>query len=414
LLALSPIGDEQMEKVVSQLISNRRDILHAGGATLFLALAGGKLRAADAAGRPLPEGDAYAPWTLWNDLSIRNTPLALVAAGVIAANPHDTQPWLFAVGDDAIEIYADTSRHLGAMDAYIREMHLGLGCAIENMLTAAGANGYAAELETAPGSLADLTERNRPVLAARLRLTRLAGAALDPRYGSIPLRHTNRYAYDLSRDPPQDWRAFARALGAAGGVKVLLFDAGSPRRRVFDAAVIEATEAIIADKTMIADSDRWFRASAREIDAHRDGPTLDAAGLSTFTLMFAHLFPVSAETAQRAWLDQTRDVQLPTAPVAGLIAVRDRYDRPGAIAAGRAWQRLHLDATLRGMALQPLNQPIEMIDRDRQSGAGSAWARRIAGLTGNDWQATFSFRAGYSSTEASASPRRRLGDVVRS
>ena len=58
--------------------------------------------------------------------------------------------------------------------------------------------------------------------------------------------------------------------------------------------------------------------------------------------------------------------------------MRDRYDRLSAIAAGRAWQRLHLDATSRGMALQPLNQPIEMIDRERQTGAGSAWARRIA------------------------------------
>jgi len=394
--------------------SNRRDALRAGGAMLFLALAGGKLRAADSIGRPLPEGDAYAPWTLWNDPSIRNTPLALAAAGVIAANPHDTQPWLFAVSDDAIEIYADTSRNLGAMDACLRELHLGLGCAIENMLTAAGANSYAAQLETAPGSLVDLTERNRPVLAARLRLRRIAEPAPDPRYPAIPLRHTNRYAYDLARDLPQDWRAFARGLGAAGEVKVLLFDAGSPQRRLFDAAVVAATEAIIADKPMIADSDRWFRASSREIDAHRDGPTLDAAGLSTFTLMFAHLFSVSAETAQRAWLDQTRDVQLPTAPVAGLIAVRDRTDRPGAIAAGRAWQRLHLDATLRGMALQPLNQPIEMVDRERQTGAGSAWAQRVAGLTGEDWQATFSFRAGFSSTQASPSPRRRLSDVVRS
>jgi hypothetical protein len=403
-----------MEMVMTQLISNRRDILRAGGATLFLALAGGKPRAADSAGRLLPEGDAYAPWTLWNDPSIRNTPLALVAAGVIAANPHDTQPWLFAVGDDAIEVYADTSRHLGAMDAYIREMHLGLGCAIENMLTAAGANGYAAQLATAPGSLIDLTERKGPVLAARLRLQRIAAAAPEPRYAAIPLRHTNRYAYDPVRKTSAEWRDFAGALGASGEVKVLLFEADSPQRRAFDAAVVEATEAIIADKPMIADSDRWFRGSSREIDAHRDGPTLDAAGLSTFTLLFAHLFSVSPETAQRAWLDQTRDVQLPTAPVVGLIAVRDRYDRPGAIAAGRAWQRLHLDATLRGMALQPLNQPIEMIDRERQTGAGAAWARRVAELTGEDWQATFSFRAGYSSTIATPSPRRRLGDVVRS
>jgi hypothetical protein len=55
-----------------------------------------------------------------------------------------------------------------------------------------------------------------------------------------------------------------------------------------------------------------------------------------------------------------------------------------------------------------------MIDRERQIGAGSAWARRIAGLTGEDWQATFSFRAGFSSTKAGPSPRRRLSDVVRS
>jgi hypothetical protein len=398
---------------MTQLASNRRDILRAGGATLFLALAGGKLRAADSAGRPLPEGDAYAPWTLWNDPSIGNTPLALVAAAVIAANPHDTQPWLFAVGDDMIEIFADTSRNLGAMDAYLRELHLGLGCAIENMLTAAGVNGYSAQLETAPGSLLDLTERGRPVFAARLRLKRIADAAPDRRTAAIPLRHTNRYAYDPDRNTPPDWRDFARALGPDGEVKLLLFEAGSPQRRAFDAAVVEATQAIIADKTMIADSDRWFRDSSREIDAHRDGPTLDAAGLSTFTLMFARLISVSAETSHKAWLDQTRDTQLPTAPVAGLIAVRDRYDRPGAIAAGRAWQRLHLDATLRGMALQPLNQPIEMIDRERQTGAGSSWARRVAGLTGEDWQATFSFRAGYSSTKAGPSPRRRLGDVVR-
>ena len=39
-------------------------------------------------------------------------------------------------------------------------------------------------------------------------------------------------------------------------------------------------------------------------------------------------------------------------------------------AAGRVGQRLHLSATAR-LAMQPLNQPIEMIDRERQSGRGT-------------------------------------------
>ncbi len=391
---------------------SRRDALAFGGATILLAAAGGMLRAVDRAGRPLPDGDAYAPWRLWNDPSLAGTPLALVAAGVLAASPHDTQPWLFGVSADAIEIFADLSRNLGAMDAYVREMHLGLGCAIENMRLAAGPNGYAAAVEAAPGSLTALEERRTPVHAATVRLTGRERTAPDSLYRAIPERHTNRYAYDRDKALPADWRHFASHADAGDDVRVFLFEDGE-ERRLFDAAVVEATEAIIADKAMISDSDRWFRNSSAEIDAHRDGPTLDAAGLSFFTLTFAHLFAVSAETSHKAWSNQTRKVQVASAPTVGLIAVRDRYDRAGAIAAGRVWQRLHLSATARGMAMQPLNQPIEMIDRERQAGLGSAWAARMARLTGDDWQATFSFRAGFASQTAPASPRRRLKDVLK-
>jgi nitroreductase len=391
---------------------SRRGALVCGGGAALLASTGGALRAFDAAGRPPPADDAYAPWRLWNDPAIAGTPLALVAAGVLAANPHESQPWRFGVSENAIEIFADLSRNLGAMDAYVREMHLGLGCAIENMALAAGPNGYAAELAATPGSLSALDERQAPVLAATLSLTRRELTAPDALYRAIPDRRTNRYAYDRGRAAPQEWREFAARADFGDDVRVLLIEDGEPRRR-FDAAVVEATQAIIADKVMIADSDRWFRASSAEIDAHRDGPTLEAAGLSFLTLMAARLFPVSAETSHEAWLRQTRDVQLASAPLVGLIAVRDRYDRLSAIAAGRAWQRLHLSATALGLAMQPLNQPIEMIDRERQAGLGAHWAARMTQITGEDWQATFSFRAGFASEIAPASPRRRLKDVLR-
>src|SRR5208337_4026212 len=82
------------------------------GSALTLVFAGGRLRMANGEGQNLPEGDAYAPWDLWNDPGVRHTPLALVAAAILAANPHDTQPWLFRIGDDAIEVLADLSRNL--------------------------------------------------------------------------------------------------------------------------------------------------------------------------------------------------------------------------------------------------------------------------------------------------------------
>ena len=264
---------------------SRRTILKsAGGAVVVLSI-GGTLYAAETTTRALPGGDAYQPWKSWDDASLKETPFALVSAAVLAANPHDTQPWLFRVADNSIEVYADVSRNLGAMDPFLREMHLGLGCAIENMTLAAAPNGYSVHVELAPGAVTDIRERVRPVLAARLRLARQAKAA-DPLHRAIPERHTNRYAYQRGRPLDPAWLAAARRMGEADGVRVMVFPEGAARDRLA-AAVVDATKAIVADARMIADSDRWFRGSSAEIDAHRDGPTLEAAGLSFLPLTFA-------------------------------------------------------------------------------------------------------------------------------
>ena len=404
LARMSPSGDKYGGEDASCSPLAIRALFALGGAALAAGFAGGVLlppRRSPAATTPTRRGGAGTT------RRSKNTPLALVAAGALAANPHDTQPWLFHVRSDAIEVYADLTRNLGAMDAYLREMHLGLGCAIENMMTAAAANGFEAELEVEPGPLPTGLRGSlrRPCICA--------GATPPPRRATRQSQNATPIATPTIRRAycPRISRSSPKRPGTDERVRVKLFDDG-PQRLAFDAAVVEATEAIIADKTMIGDSDRWFRASSKEIDQHRDGPTLDAAGLSPLTLMFAKIFPVSTETSRQAWLSQTRDVQLASAPTVGMIFVADRYDRAGAIAAGRIWQRLHLEATLRGLAMQPLNQPIELIDRERQLGRPPEWEQRIAELTDGEGQATFAFRVGYARKVAPPSPRRRLEDIL--
>jgi hypothetical protein len=395
--------------------STRRQMLWAGG-TMTLAVAGGAVLPFKGGSFASPRGDAYAPWDLWNDPSLRGTPLALVAAGILAANPHNTQPWLFRAGDSSIEIFADASRHLGAMDPFLREMHIGLGCAIENMALAAPPNGYALTVEATPGSLVPPGERRAPIHAATLRLKRPgASLAAPPLYEAIPRRHTNRYPYERGQELPAAWRHNAVNVSADTEVRVFLFEEG-PERASLDAAIIESTEAIIADATMIGDSDRWLRTSSGEIEKYRSGPTLDTAGLSSLTLLFAKILPeLPARVSHDAWLSQTRDRQLATAPVTGMVAIRDRYSRPGALKAGRAWQRLHLASALAGVAVQPLNQPMEMVDREKQLGRAPVWERRLAALTGSrDWQPTFLFRAGIPAYPAPPSPRRALDDALTS
>ena len=72
--------------------------------------------------------------------------LALVRAAIVAANAHNTQPWFFRVQSSRIEVMSDISRNIGTVDPLLREMHIGMGCALENLMLAAAAHGYACKL----------------------------------------------------------------------------------------------------------------------------------------------------------------------------------------------------------------------------------------------------------------------------
>jgi hypothetical protein len=81
--------------------------------------------------------------------------------------------------------------------------------------------------------------------------------------------------------------------------------------------------------------------------------------------------------------------------------------------AGRLWQRTHLEATLHGVAMQPMNHHIEIIDYETlNEGKSSVAARLNLGATWTGWEPIFGFRAGYASGTAPASGRRPLSDVV--
>ncbi len=388
----------------------RRRFLQAAGGITLLALGGAIWRAHDREVFVTPSGAPYDPWTLWNAPEYKGTPVALVAAGILASNPHNTQPWIFRLSDKQIDILADTSRNLGSFDPYLREMHIGLGCAIENMVLAAPANGYGTEVLFEEGSLLEI-EKSGLVRAATIRLVDMQDQA-DPLYEAIPLRRTNRYAYDRERGFPEDLLRRLAAASADEHVALSLFTEGE----AFGAlgrAIIEATEEIVADHTMIEDSHAWFRDGPDEMEKERSGLALDTAGLSPALLAAAKFLPaLPAEQSHAAWLGQTRDSHVPSAALLGVISVRDRYDRPQALAAGRLWQRIHLEASTASIAMHPLNQPVETIDRERELGKEAKSEARLTAITKDaSWQPTFVFRGGYPTRSALASARRSVDEV---
>jgi hypothetical protein len=178
---------------------------------------------------------------------------------------------------------------------------------------------------------------------------------------------------------------------------------------------VKATEQIVADPELSMDSFRWIRTGRREILAHRDGVTIDTSGTSRLMTIAGKILPdLGAAATDRFWLDTTRDAHTATAPVFGVILVRNRLDMAQAIAAGRAWQRLHLALTAEGLSAQPLNQPVEMIDRHQMLGRSNEFDSALAKRARTEgWEATFVFRIGYAVREGLRSPRRPLADVTR-
>ena len=417
--AIAAVWKSQLSKRISYLylgvsMTSRRAVIAGGAGAAVLAALGYRVwdRGVFSAG----EGPAYEPWKEWQGHAGEGSRRPLHAA-ILAASAHNTQPWIFEPQDDSITVYADRARNLGSFDPFRREMHFSLGCAIANLQLAAFRSGLGADIVHVSGRL-EPKPSNEPTKVSEIKLRQFPNVdtptgALDRIADAIPHRHTNRGPYIADKAIAPDLLKLLFGKVGSNIDIIPIHDAGA--RKEMGATIVDATRRIVADKRMSEDSARWFRTGRREILARRDGVTTDTAGLLPLMTAASKLMPdVSAQSADDYWLAATRDVQVPTAPIFGMVMVRDRLDMAQALWAGYAWQMLHLAATVHGIAAQPLNQPMEMVDRNAMLGRPDIFKSALMKLAGlNDWEPTFVFRLGYAERPALPSPRRPLEDVIR-
>jgi nitroreductase len=358
------------------------------------------------------EGPAYEPWKDWRNTG-NNTPLALVRAAILAASPHNTQPWLFTVTDSSIELHIDTQRNVGALDPYLREEHIGMGCALENLMLAALANGYAAAAELLPGKLGPIPADPKPQLLARVNLAP-GKREENELYNAIPLRHTNRGPYDPQKTISPDFvDALKHLADDSADVKVFLFTAEAVRKKIAEVSSAANTE-IYSDPDVRRGSERWIRMKWSAVQQYRDGLTIDAFGLPPIATAVAKMMSARMLrwAASRSTDNGYSNLML-SAPLMGFIAVRDRYAQEQCLQAGRIWQRAHLFATAHGLAARPCNEAVEMVDHERALGRPASRAALLNEITADPtWQPTFVFYMGYPKLLAHASPRRPVQAVL--
>jgi hypothetical protein len=154
----------------------------------------------------------YSAWSEWKEATATG-PAALLRSAVLASSPHNTQPWPFRVGESSVELFLDPRHSVAGLDPFLREAYIGMGCALENLALAAGAQGFA-ERAIAPDGCLSLQPVETLRMVARVDLT--PGTRRETElWAVIPNRHTNRGLYDPSRELPTGFVEELRAINEA-------------------------------------------------------------------------------------------------------------------------------------------------------------------------------------------------------
>jgi nitroreductase len=118
----------------------------------------------------------------------------LLRYAVLAPSGHNTQPWLFKVMDNEVDIRTDRSRALPIVDPYHRELVISCGAALHHLRLAIKHFGHGEETRLLPDP-AD------PDLLAVIRLVPATEAGVEggdeAMFEAITRRRSNRRAYKM-------------------------------------------------------------------------------------------------------------------------------------------------------------------------------------------------------------------------
>jgi hypothetical protein len=268
----------------------------------------------------------------------------LVRLATLAASSHNTQPWRFHVGKDAITITPDRGRRCPVVDPDDAHVYRSLGCAAENLVHAASTQGLSAQVRY---------EEASDAVIVRLE----SSPQVDPTdlSAAITTRQCTRTAYDGEPVSDEDLAALVEA-GASRDVEVRLLTDPTHLAGVAD-LVERGNVAQLTDRSFRGELVRWVRFDPRAALRTRDGLAGRVNGQPPLPTTVGRLLAGALIRASRQAATDTARLRT-SAGVAVFLTSVD--DRTAWVEAGRAYERLSLRGDLLGIRTAFLNQPIEV------------------------------------------------------
>jgi hypothetical protein len=268
----------------------------------------------------------------------------LIRHATLAASSHNTQPWKFRVRKDAIAILPDFSRRCPEVDPDDGHLFKSLGCAAENLVHAAAAQGFSADVRF------DAVQDGVVVF-----LTRAASARPTDLYRAITRRQCVKAAYDgTSLGAPEVGKL--EAAGEGENVRAIMLLSKAQKDAVVD-YVTRGNIAQLTDRAFRNELVSWIRFNPGEAIRTGDGLAGRTSGHPALPGWLAKRIIGLVLTPKKQAGADAASIRS-SAGIAVFVSKRD--GKSAWVEVGRAYERFALQATALNIRTAFVNQPIEV------------------------------------------------------
>lgn len=312
----------------------------------------------------------------------------LLNYAVLAPSGHNSQPWLFNIVGDKVELYADRTRALPVCDPQDRELIMACGAALFNLRLALRHFGYEGRVQTFP-------DKHEPDLLARVSFgeKRKPNAEDDLLFRAIQQRRTNRRPFE-PRQLPEKVLSELQEIAGREGTWLRFLQSEADRDRIAD-LVVEGDRIQMANVSFRRELAAWMHPNRNVTHDGMPGYALGLGGLSS------SLAPMVVRTFDMGKGQAAKDRQLATGSPTLAVLGTDGDASGNWLSAGQALESVLLRGRAEGIWASFLNQPIEVPDSRIKVG-------NLLGLKGFP---QLILRLGYG-PEIKPTPRRTPGEVL--
>jgi len=294
-------------------------------------------RAADEGDRAVNMRRAPAPPATGRGTRLRG----LVREATLAASSHNTQPWKFRLGERSIAIFPDLSRRCPIVDPDDHHLYVSLGCATENLVCGALANGLYAQVECRADRIDVAFEEALPIRSTL--------------YDALPHRQCSRSTYDGQPLPRGDLDLLERAARRPGVHAIFL--TSPPEVEAVLEYVTRGNAAQIGSAGFVRELGSWVRFNEAHAARTGDGLSSLSTGNPSTPPWLGRLLLRVVVTPKS---ENDRCARQLRSSAGVVVFLSDGNDPRHWVDVGRSYERFALQATAIGIRNAFLNQPVEV------------------------------------------------------